>query len=747
MARSTSVRPRTSLHAAFLSGALLLPALMTAQLDRSHPPVSGPAPDVHIGQHSISELPNGMHLIVVEDHKLPLVSVQVRFDITPVHQGDKAGYVDLFGELLTAGAGKRSKAEIDKSVDAIGATLYTSGDGLFASALKKNLEPLMAVVEDVVTKPTFPEEEVKSALLRAQSAVQQRREDPDGIAEAVGKLVTFGSGHPYGEMTTGRTLGRIDRSNLEAYHRRFFRPDNCYLVFVGDITEKEAKAFAKDHFGKWKKRDTPITKDEYGREVVEGLGFVVPMGKPSVPGKVRNVYVVNRPGAAQSVIRVSFPLPLQPRDLRAQQAQVMNTILGGGIFNARLMQNLREKNGYTYGCYSSLDVDRFNSSLVITTSVRTEVTKGAVAEILLEMERMRNEPVTKEELILAKRSMMGAFGRSLEDPRTVARFALNTRLNDLPADHYETYLKRLDAITAEQVQEAATAFLHPNEANILVVGDLDQVRYGLEPFSTNKEQPIIRLTEDGERWKEELKPVTDRTAEQVIETYIYTVGGRDAIAKLRDLQIVRKETGDGPQVDQTEWFAGERYRIQRKEGPSVIEEIIYNGERALITGDGGSGELTDAGLEMVQRQSRPVPEVGFEKLLSGSRILGSLTEGDREVYKLQLTLSSGNSLIQFYDKASGLKLREVESQYFDGRMNDRTMVFSDWRVVGGVQLPHRIQESGGIRGERVSEVSSVRINPEVPKGFFDVVIPEMPEETVPPEMLPPEYTPREKEED
>ena len=101
----------------------------------------------------------------------------------------------------------------------------------------------------------------------------------------------------------------------------------------------------------------------------------------------------------------------------------MNTILGGGIFNARLMQNLREKNGYTYGCYSSLDVDRFNSTLVITTSVRTEVTKGAVAEILLEMERMRNEPVTKEELILAKRSMMGAFGRSLEDPRTVARFA------------------------------------------------------------------------------------------------------------------------------------------------------------------------------------------------------------------------------------------------------------------------------------------------------------------------------------
>ncbi|HNR56529.1 MAG TPA: pitrilysin family protein, partial [Flavobacteriales bacterium] len=252
MARSTFFRSHRSLHTTFSGGALLLPVLMTAQLDRSHPPLSGPAPDVNIGHHSMSELPNGMHLIVVEDHKLPLVSVQVRFDITPVHQADKAGYVDLFGELLTAGAGKRSKAEIDRSVDAIGASLYTSGDGLFASVLKKNLEPLMALVEDVVTKPTFPEQEVKSALLRARSAVQQRREDPDGIAEAVSKLVTFGSGHPYGEMTTERTLGRIERAHLEAYHRRSFRPDNCYLVFVGDITEKEAKALAKEHFGRWK---------------------------------------------------------------------------------------------------------------------------------------------------------------------------------------------------------------------------------------------------------------------------------------------------------------------------------------------------------------------------------------------------------------------------------------------------------------------------------------------------------------
>lgn len=746
MMHGTSGTLKRPLSVAATCGALLLPALMTAQIDRSHPPKAAPAPKVRIGQHTISELPNGLKLIVVEDHKLPLVSLQVRFDIPPIHQGEKAGYIELFGELLATGAGKRSKAEIDRTVDEIGATLYTSSDGLFASVLKKNLDPLLDVVEDVVIRPTFPEEEVKSALLRAHSAVQQRREDPEGIADAVGKLVTFGGGHPYAEVTTATTLDKVERAQIEAYHRRFFRPEQGYLVFVGDITEKEAKDLAKAHFGRWQPGASKSTVDEHGREVVDGLGFVVPLTKPSVPGKQRRVYVVNRPDAAQSVVRVSFPLALEPRDIRSQQAQVMNTILGGGIFNARLMQNLREKHGYTYGCSSFLDVDRYNSSLVISTSVRTEVTDSAVAQIIAELERMRKEDVTAEELTLAKRTIMGSFGRSLEDPRTVARFALNTRLNNLVADHYETYLERLEAITEGQVCEAAKAFLHPDQASILVVGDLTRIEQGLKSFTLNDDEGIIRLTEDGQRWKEELKPVTDRTAEQVIETYLYTIGGRDAIAALRDLQVVRTETGVGPNVEQTEWFSGERYRLQRREEAAMVEEIIFDGARVLYSDGTNSGELTDAGLEMVRRQARPVPEVGFAALWSEARILGTITEGDREVYKLRIGFQSGNSIIQFYDKTSGLKLREVESQFYNGGLHERVVSYTDWRDVGGVRIPHLLTESGGIHGDRRSLISSARLKPEVPKGFFDVVIPEPPAENVPPEMLPPEYTPTEKEE-
>lgn len=721
-------------------GGLLFPALMTAQLDRSIPPAPGPAPLVRIGEHATSTLPNGVHVIVVEDHKLPLVNIQVRFDIPPIHQGEQVGYIDLFGELLTAGAGKRTKADIDRSVDAIGANLYAGNDGLFASVLKKNLEPLMDVVRDVVVEPTFPAEELESAVMRARSSVQQRKEDPEAIAEVVGRSAMFGRTHPYGEVTTESSLGRVDRTMLEAYHRHFFRPENAYLVFVGDITAKEAKELAKEHFGKWDPNPSKATQDEYGRTVVEGLGVVVPLQKATVPSGVRRVFVVDRPGAAQSVVRVMYPLAIVPKDIRAQQAQVMNTILGGGIFNARLMQNLRERNGYTYGCYSSLDVDRFNSSFVATTNVRTEVTGQAVLEILDEMEGMRKSPVTTEELELAKRSMMGSFGRSLEDPRTVARFALNTRLNGLHADHYTTYLTRLESVTAQQVQDVANIFLHPDQAIVLVVGDLERIKGDLKGIGMDPLQPIIQLTEDGELWEEVLTPVTDRTAEQVVETYIHAIGGRDRIAPLRQLSLVHEQQRGDEAFRYEEWFGPDQYRSKLHVGQELVEEFTFDGQRVLYYDGANAGEMTDAGFEIVRLNGRPVPEVAYRTVLEKADLMGRTKLNGKEVYKLTMTYTSGNSFHVYFDKETGLKVRSVEEQFYNSRVYRKVVDFADWKPIAGVLFPHLITEEGGVSGPIRSVLSASTVNQAMPKGFFDVVIPEVKEEPVPPEMLPPEYS-------
>lgn len=723
---------------ACLVGALLFPALMTAQIDRSRPPVAGPAPEVRIGEPLTAELPNGMRLIVVEDHKVPLVSVQLRFDVPPIQQGEQAGYVELFGELLTAGAGQLAKADIDRTVDALGASFFAGNDGLFASGLKRNLEPLMELMSNVARNPSFPQEELDKARLRARSSVQQRHEDPEAIAESVGRALMFGRNHPYGEVTTEKTLARVDRDRLVAYHRHFFRPEKAFLVFVGDISMKEAKDLAREHFGKWAPPHSLVSKDDLGRTLVEGLGAVMPLESPTTPSGLRRVFMVDRPGAAQSVVRVLFPLPLKPKDLRAQQAQVMNTILGGGIFNARLMQNLREKKGFTYGCYASLDVDRFNSGFMVSTSVRTEVTDSAVLEIVGEIERMRNEPVSTDELELAKRSMMGSFGRSLEDPRTVARFALNVRLNDLSPDHYRTYLQRLETITPQHVMEAAGAFLYPDQAIVLVVGDMERVQAGLRRVSLEVGSPVVRLTEEGTLWEEVITPVTDRTASQVIETYIHAIGGREKIAPLRHLELVRTiQREDGSSI-RTEWFAPDQYRTRLMAGPELVEEIIFDGKRVLYTDAQASGELTDAGFEAVRLQAHPIPELAYDKLLERLTLLGTTTLGDSAVYKLRMNTNAGTSFQAYFDVRSGLKVRQVEDQLYNGHAYHKVTDYGDWRPVNGVLFPFVAQETGGVSGDATHTITAVRANQPMPPGHFDVNIPEVPEEPFDPSLVPPD---------
>lgn len=490
-------RGRVALSGLALSAVLSFPASMNAQLDRSAPPHPAPPPAVNMAGHSSFTLGNGMRVIVVENSKLPLVSVQVRFDVPPTVQGELAGHVDLFGELLAAGTAKRSKAELDEAVDRSGAMFSTGSDGLFISGLRRNVEAMLDIASEVVTAAVFPDDEFEKARMRYLSGIRQRRSEPDAIAEVVGRSVTFGGDHPYGEVVTEASVQRITPEHVRAYYRRFIRPEKGYLVFVGDLDAKEAEAWARKFFGKWKVPSMTATVNKDGGEEVKGLGTVRYIGSPVVPTVDRRVVLVDRPGAAQSVIRVAFPLDLEPKDPRAMSAQVMNTILGGGVFNARLMQNLREDKGYTYTIRSSVDADRYNGGFQAGLSVRTEVTADAVSEIVHELERMREGNVSQEELDLARSYMAGSFARGLEDPRTVARFALNTFLNGLAEDHYATYLQRLDAVGMDDVRTAARTFLHPDKAVVVVVGDKEKVMAALAALTLPAGDPVLLVDEDG----------------------------------------------------------------------------------------------------------------------------------------------------------------------------------------------------------------------------------------------------------
>ena len=719
-----------------LAGGLLLPALMNAQnlsrtsgLDRTKAPAPGPAPVVHLGEHTSFLLSNGMRVIVVENHKLPMVGVQVRFDIPPFAQGDKTGFIDMVGDLLTTGAGRRNKAAIDEAVDRLGASLHAASDGVYANGLKKHLPELLGIVGDVVKFPTFPEQELEKARKRYASTIQQRKDDPDAIAEAVGRSVTFGRTHPYGEVMTEKTLRAIGRKEVAAYHTNFFRPEAGYLVFVGDITEKEAKELAKGTFGAWKPAPVPTIVNENGTETIDGIGPVRLLKKPSTARGARRVIIVDRPGAAQSIVHVAFPLNLEPKDVRALNAQVMNTILGGGVFNARLMQNLREDKGWTYGAGSTLASDRYNGHFTAAFSVRTEVTDSAIIETMGELERMASTPVSREELDLAKSYMAGSFARSLEDPQTVARFALNTYLNGLEPDHYATYLKRLEAVTAQHVMEAAQAFLFPDNAAILVVGDKQTLLPKLEPLSRSTNPAVLELDYNGSMYVEELTPVSDRKVGQVLEAYITAIGGRTAIDKLGGvLMRVTTEMGGMP-IAIKQWYGTNGgFRTETKAGEMMLQEEIYDGARAVRKSPQGEEELQDVDLSDLQFNGHAVPEMHYGKTTERMVLSGRTEIDGRSAYKVTLMTPSGTSVGDYFDTETGLKLRRVDNKFMYGKSLTITTDYSDYKAVGGVLFPHTISQSGGPTGAMVLKVTDIETGKTLLPSFFETGLPPYPED-------------------
>lgn len=718
MNRHRKAMNRTMRRSHLLATTILFPVLMDAQIDRTHAPKPAPAPAVRVADSKNSTLPNGMHLIVVENHKLPVISVQFRFDHPPVLQGDKAGYQDLVGELLTSGTVRRTKAQVDETVDRLGAQLSGAADGVFASSLKNNFKELMQLVYEVVTAPSFSPAEFEKAKTRTISGLKSRTDDPDQIAEAVGRAITFGKKFPYGEVATEASMAKVTRAQIYAYYQRFFRPENGYIVFVGDITEAEAKKMANDLFGDWKGAELVTSKNEQGIETVKDLGpIVMPDFVPQQNGP-RQICFVDRPGSEQSVLKCVFPVDLKPNDPMALSAQVMNTILGGGVFNARLMQNLREARGFTYGAYSSLDADRWCGAFSAGCSVRNEVTDSAVTEMLFEIERMRDEPVSEADLSLAKNYMAGSFARSLEDPRTIARFALNTLLYDLPKDHYSTYLKRLDTVSVESVQAAAQRFLKPDNAQVLVVGDQKEVANKLAPISYTR--AVVFYDTNGDLFREHFEmPPAGMKAQDVLDGYIKALGGVSALTKVR---TVRKEyTADmgGRTVTMSESNASPvKYAMSMSVGPMVMQKLVYDGVRGVRTGMEGRKELVDEELEEAKQSAYPFPELFYRELDYRPVLNGIVEVNGRRCYRIAVEKVSGSAFTEYYDVETGLKARRVETQPTEEGTFQVITDFKDYKPVEGVQFPTTIEQNAGTNF--VFTAKSIEVNKPIDPAVFTV---------------------------
>jgi len=664
---------------------------ISAQVDRTNAPKPQPNPEIKINIPDAITIENGMKVIVVENHKLPIVSFQLYIDYPIMAEGDKAGLRGIFGELLGCGTTNYPKDVFDAKIDYIGASMFPNSRGFFASSLKKHTPALLTLLSDLVINPSFPEVDFKRLVEQNLTNLSTVSTDANQISGIVSGVVNYGVNHPYGEVTTEATVSSITLDDIKAYYTKFFIPNYAYLVIVGDVTQAEAKGYVDNYFAAWKK----------GGELKTPV-YSLPTSTAN------NVYFVDKPGAVQSVIDVSHTMNLKPGHPDAIALSVLNSILGGGSFSARLMSNLREDKAYTYGCYSSISNDELIGSFSAGGSFRNEVTDSAMVQILFELDRICKNQVTDAELDLTKNSMTGAFARSLESAQTVARFALNTIMYNLPKDYYSNYLVTLSKVTKEDLMRVAVQYLKPTNLNLVVVGNQD-IAEKLAKFDADG---AVHYKDFNGEDKAQLKSVaTGVTAASIIENYVFksfmvsTKAEWDAklakIAYIETRYVAYVAEMDGNMLMTTyEGKPNKTATIMKVASPqmnAIVQKEWFNGVSGGTYGM-GAGKVIYSGDTLTDKMKPSFPFAQLYYLEDASmdvKLLGIDVLNGVEYYKLKVGKKGETDFShEFYNVETGMleKKETFSTDVATGEVFTLLTTFSDFKDMGkGLYLPHMME--------------------------------------------------------
>ena len=672
------------------------------KLDRSKMPKPGPAPKIQMGTYESFTLDNGLECIVVKNNKLPRVSFQYTLNIDPIMEKDKAGMQDMAGQMLSRGTKNRSKEKIDEEVDFIGATLNTYSTGIYASSLTKHSDKILELMADVLLNPTFPEEELEKVRTQTLSGLASAKNDPSAISGNVANVLRYGKTHPYGEIATEETVKNITPEDLKSYYYGNFNPNNGYLIIVGDIDAKAAKAKIQKYFDEWEKGET--TKKTYDM--------------PTAPEET-SVAMVDRPGAVQSVITITYPVDLKPGDDDRIAASVANGILGGSGFSGRLMQNLREDKGFTYGARSSLSYDPLVGVFTASAQVRNEVTDSAIAEFIYEIDRMSTEKVSQEDLQKIKNIMAGSFARSLERPQTVANFALNIARYNLPADYYEKYLERLAAVTTEDVMRVSKKYLNSMNANILVVGDKDVVGEKIAKF--DQDGGVTYYDNYGDPVEAPQKMSTDTKVEDVINNYIKAIGGKAALDKVENIKTDLTLSASGQSFDATilQKKSPNKFKLTLSMMGQAFQQQIYDGTNGAMIQQGQTMKLEGKQLDGLKEQAIMFPELDY---LNGDyelELKGIEQIDGNDAYKLTVIAPSGNKVTEYYNVKSGLKIRSIGVLESPQGNITQTTDYSEYKDAGGILMPYVMQQSMGPQNIKMT-IKDVKVNGGIDDAAFEI---------------------------
>jgi zinc protease len=440
---------------------------------KNRAPVSKEILKVTLPKPQEATLPNGLTVLILEEHRLPTVSVQLQISGAGAifDPADRAGLAYITAGMLMQGTATRSNKQIAEQIDALGATLTatapfgSSATAFSASGLSDNFDQWFGVTTDVLLHPSFPPDELAKFKQRELAALRYDRTQPNFLVAERFSRAVYGDFAAANIAIDPKVLESLTSDDLKKWHDERYVPQNATLAIAGDVNAETLVPQLAKWFADWHKTD-----------------FAEPSSGNPAAVATRHVILVDRPGSVQTTIAIGN-IGIDRRDPDFFALNVLNQIFGSGP-QSRLFTNLRENKGYTYGVYSTFSALKYAGPIRAGGDVRTDVTAPALTEFFNEFNRMRDEKVTDTELEDAKHAVVAGFALSLESPSTLVTYAAIQKIYGFPADYWDTYPAKIMAVTADDVQRVAQKYLNPETMQIVAVGDASKIKAAMEKYGS-----------------------------------------------------------------------------------------------------------------------------------------------------------------------------------------------------------------------------------------------------------------------
>ena len=657
----------------YIAASLFLTITMQAQ-DRSMPK-QGPAPSINIKKPVTFVLENGLKVLVVENNKLPRVSFNLTLDNAPFAEGSKKGVTDLVSAMIGNATESTSKEKFNEEIDFLGATINFYDSGASANGLSRYSARILELLADGTLNPLFTQADFDSERAKLIEGLKSDEKSTSAIATRVQNVLTFGKEHYNGEFTSEETLKNVTLQDVVNHYNTYFVPANAYLVVIGDVKTADVKKKVEQLFGAdvWKKATAPNLTYNDPRDL-----------------QYSQINFVDVPNAVQTEVALINLSKLKMNDKDYFAAILANQILGGGG-EGRLFLNLREKHGWTYGSYSNLGAGKYISKFSSTASVRNAVTDSAVVEIFNELKKIRTDLVSAEDLRNAKAKYIGNFVMQIEKPATIARYALNIKTLGLPEDFYENYVRNINAVTPEDIRNAANKYFLADNTRVVIVGKATEVLPGLEAMSVKEKMPIFYFDKYGNKTE---KPVVKKeipagvTAQSLVKKHIDLMGGEKALSQIKTMLITYKASIQGQELTMVTKSSSKNLNsmVITGMGMTLAKNIV--GKDFAYTES--QGKRTDVkGDEYVQMKQESIPFQELAMLNDKNILLTGIEKiNEKEAYVIVYGKSK-----YYYDVNSGYRIA-VEISGKDGK--PATVVYyNDYKDFKGIKYTYLISINAG----------------------------------------------------